>query len=120
MSSTKTPTAHEKAIAALSPATGSNTRHLDHPAQAALVSHWIATFRVRDFYCEDTLEEILQTLRDRGADYFDNFTDPGIFEVRIPAEFDPQPYIAAMEMATDAITDIELQAEPRTVICGKT
>jgi hypothetical protein len=61
------------------------------------------------------LEDILQLLDDRGASYSH---EEGIFEVRIPAEFDPQPYIAAMEMATDAITEVELQPEPITVVCG--
>jgi hypothetical protein len=83
--------------------------------QATLVSYHIATFRIRDCYDDWEFGDLLQMLDDRGAEYTH---EEGIFEVRIPAEFDPQPYIAAMEMATDAITEVELQTELRTVVCG--
>jgi hypothetical protein len=63
------------------------------------------------------LEEAFQTILDRGAQYY-KIDDGSRYEVRIPAEFDPQPYIATLEIATDAITDIELETELRTVICG--
>jgi len=66
------------------------------------------------------LEEALQALEDRGAEYFDDENNSSIFEVRIPAEFDPQPYVATLKMATDAITDIDLQPELRTMICAAT
>jgi hypothetical protein len=64
------------------------------------------------------LEEAFQAILDRGAQYYKLEDKSGFYEVRIPAEFDPQPYIAALEIATDAITDIELETELRAVICG--
>lgn len=94
------------------------SHHLGLGSEAHVVSYKLITFRVRTFYCEQTLEEALQTIVDRGADYFDDKDDPSIFEVRIPAEFDPEPYVATLEMATDAITDVELQPGLRTVICA--
>ncbi len=118
MSSTKTQTSQEIAIAALRPGTGSTTKAPGPELPAILVSYWIATFRIRDCYDELALEEAFQALLDRGADYCKIERKPGFYEVRIPAEFDPQPYIAALEMAKDAITDIELQAEPRMVTSG--
>ena len=86
--------------------------------QAVLISYRIVTFRIRVAYDEMALEEAFQTLLDRGASYHKIEGRPGFHEVRIPAEFDPQPYTAALEMATDAIADIELQPELRMVICG--
>lgn len=83
---------------------------------ANVIAYRVITFRVHAFYDEWELEVALQTLIDRGADYFDDKDSPAEFEVRIPAEFDPQPYIATLEMATAAITDIELQPELRTMI----
>ncbi len=62
------------------------------------------------------LEEAFQAILDRGAEYY-KIEDGSLYEVRIPAEFDPQPYIAALEMATDAIADIELETELRAVVC---
>ena len=118
MSLTKIPTAHERAIELLKPGTGSTLLLTAGPVQelqATLASYHIATFRIRDCYDDWELGDLLQTLADRGADYTH---EEGIFEVRIPAEFDPQPYIAAMEIATDAITEVELQTELRTEICG--
>ncbi len=86
--------------------------------EATLVSYQIVTFRIRDYYDEIALEEAFQTLLDRGASYHKIKEQSGFYEVRIPAEFDPQPYIATLEMATDAIADIELQDELRIAICG--
>ncbi|KKL97881.1 hypothetical protein LCGC14_1829990 [marine sediment metagenome] len=88
--------------------------------EATLVSYQIVTFRIRDYYDELTLEEAFQTLLDRGASYHSIEEQSGFYEVRIPAELDPQPYIATLEMATDAIADIELQDELRIAICGTT
>ncbi len=119
MSSTKTQTSHESAIAALRPGTGATNRLPDQaPLAASPVSYQIATFRIRDAYDEMELEEAFQTILDRGAEYYKLEDGSGLFEVRIPAEFDPQPYIAALEMATDAIADIELQTELRAMVCG--
>ena len=105
-------------MAALRPGTGSISSAPGRALQAVLISYQIVTFRIRDYYDETTLEEAFQTLLDRGASYHKIEEQSGFYEVRIPAEFDPQPYIATLEMATDAIADIEPQDELRIVICG--
>jgi hypothetical protein len=84
------------------------------PAQ--LTSYRIVTFRLCDIYDGKELKEALQTMVDRGAEHMKDPDDPYMFEVRIPAEFDPHPYIATLEMATNAIAVVETQNELRTVV----
>ena len=110
MSSMKLLTSRAAAIAALRPGTGSNVRSAAEVSLPAVLTRYrTITFQVRLGYCEDTLEETLQTLLDRGANYQEIW--PGIFEARVPAELDTQPYIAILEMATDAISNVEPQTE---------
>ncbi len=116
MFSTKILTPHESAIAALRPGIGSTISAPALTQQVTSVSCQVITFRIQDCYDEIVLEEAFQTLLDRGGDYYKIEGKPGFYEARIPAEFDPQPYMAVLKMATDAITDIELQTELRIEI----
>ena len=116
MSLTKILTTQEAAIDVLRPGTGSTSTHRSLAPPALLASFRIVTFRLCDIYDGKELEEALQTLVDRGAGWSKDPDDPYMFEVRIPAEFDPHPYIATLEMATNAIAVVETQKELRTVV----
>ena len=116
MSLTKILTPQEAAIDVLRPGTGLTSTPRRRAPLAQLASYRIVTFRLCDIYDGEELKEALQTLDNRGAMWSKDPDDPYLFEVRIPAEFDPQPYIATLEMATNAITTVETQKELRTVV----
>jgi hypothetical protein len=63
------------------------------------------------------LKEALQILTDRGAEYYPEPPEQQFtYEVLVPIEFDPQPFVITLEMATDAVTDVKLESEPKTII----
>jgi hypothetical protein len=84
--------------------------------EATIIRLWIIRFRVRRFYCDTTLEDVIQILEDRGAQCQHNAWEQGSFEVRIPAHLDPKPFLDTLMEADSAITDIDTEEDVRTVI----